>query len=454
MKSHSRVWAATAGIFAVAVAAAVPSLAQDTNGLVPYGAMMVKVDHVIPGVGTVVIPESSLPQPAGQARTHFQFLIPEAPLTTPFNCLPPSRTCETPASLACIYRLVPQSNGCNPNIVTTLSSGGHKAIGIVDAFHDQTALSDLQTFSTTFGLPAPDLEVVYCSATSCTNVTTPPPACQTSSQCGWAHEESLDLQAAHSMAPHAKIFLVEAYSNSIADLLLAEEKAAQLVAGAGGGEVSNSWGGQDSSRDRSRDSHFVKSGVVFFASTGDHKNGGDPPYVADIEYPSVSPDVVAVGGTQIVRGSNGSFMYESAWDNGGGGLSTGETRPSYQNVVKNKVGSRRGVPDVAADAAPESGLLVYCTPSSCGTESAFVITGGTSLAAPLVAAMSNAAGHFRRSSASQLGVIYRDLNGSEYNAISHGTCHNGPGASAVTLNATSGWNVCTGVGTPHGLSGL
>jgi subtilase family serine protease len=53
----------------------------------------------------------------------------------------------------------------------------------------------------------------------------------------------------------------------------------------------------DQSGESSFDSDFVHSGVVFFASTGDHKNDSDPPYRADIEYPSTSPNVVGVGGT-------------------------------------------------------------------------------------------------------------------------------------------------------------
>lgn len=446
-------WLAALAAIALLVVASMPLVAQD-SGMVPYGAMMVKVHSVIAG-GTVVIPESTIPKPPGRAHTHLMFVIPDAPLTTPFNCVSHT-TCETPASLACVYGLVSQSNGCNPNVVTKLASGGSKTIAIVDAFHDKTALSDLQKFSSTFGLPAPNLEVVYCSSTTCNNVTTPPPACETSDQCGWALEESLDMQAAHAMAPKAKIILVEAHSDSNTDLYRAEVKAGQLVSAAGGGEVTNSWGGEDSAGEQSNDPDFVASGVVFFASTGDHKNNSDPPYSPDIEYPSTSPNVVGVGGTLISRASNGSFMYEAAWNDSGGGLSANEPRPSWQNVIEKQVGSHRGVPDMAADASPVSGLLIYCTPSSCGTDlpaKDFIIVGGTSLASPLVAAMTNAAGHFRSSSTSQHNELYGNLGKtSVFNLITHGTCHNGPNAAAV--NASGSWNVCTGLGTPHGLSGL
>ena len=450
---ESQTWRAVAAAGAFAIAASMPAFAQDSSGLTSFGGFMAKVDRVIRG-GTVVIPESSIEKPPGRAHTHLEIVIPNTPLSPPFDC-DFSSTCETPASLACVYELVPRSNGCDPDIVTKVASGGSQAIAIVDAYDDKTALSDLKKFSSTFGLPAPDLNVVYCNATSCTNVTSPPPGCKNGDNaCGWAGEESLDMQAAHAMAPKAKIYLVEAFSDSNADLLLAEVKAAQLVAAAGGGEVTNSWGGQDHPGESSNDGDFVHTGVVFFASTGDHKNDSDPPYKPDIEYPSTSVDVVGVGGTLINRNDNFEFTFESPWADGGGGLSTGESRPSYQDGVENKVGGHRGVPDIAADASPSSGLLVYCSASACDLPdgSGFYIVGGTSLASPLVAAMTNAAGQFRTSTTAEHDEIYNNLGSSKYNAVTHGQCHNGPGAAVV--DAGPGWDVCTGVGTPHGLSGL
>ncbi len=99
------------------------------------------------------------------------------------------------------------------------------------------------------------------------------------------------------MAPKAKIFLVEAASNSFTDLLVAEDCASKLVAAAGGGEISNSWGGSEFSGETANDSHFMKTGIVYFASTGDR---------AGTEYPSVSTSVVAVGGTTTSRVNGGT----------------------------------------------------------------------------------------------------------------------------------------------------
>ena len=336
-------WFLPAAAGALAAVMTVPAFAQANDGLVPLGMTTVKPLGAVPG-GTLVLPTSSLPKPAGQARTHLQFVVPDLPLTTPFDCdLSPK--CETPASLACVYLLPPyssHSNGCDPNIVTTLANGGSRAIGIVDAFHDKNALADLRAFSAIFGLPSPNLTIIKCTDNStgqgtCSTRNPAPPACQNSNQCGWAIEESLDLQAAHAMAPHAKIILVEAHSDSFDDMFLAEKAAGAAVAAAGGGEVSNSWGGSEFSGEQAFDLFFVDPKVAFLASTGDHKNNTDPPWSADVEYPSTSPNVVGVGGTRVVRDSNHTFNSETPWDNsfggGGGGLSTAEPTPGFQSVV-------------------------------------------------------------------------------------------------------------------------
>lgn len=444
--------AALAAGFA-ALTLSVPSLAQDHSGLVSYGALRAKPVEVIPHVGTIVVPESSI-EHAGdigvRAHTHNRVLIPAEAVEPPAvgtastSVNPLLTTTETPASLACVYRLVTQTFGCNPSKVTKVAPGGTRAIAIVDAYHNKTALNDLKAFSTHFGLPAPNLTVVYCSSTTCTGVNTPPPV-----DTGWAIEIALDLDAAHAMAPHAKLYLVEAHSSSFTDLLRAEDRAAALVAAAGGGQVTNSWGGSDFSGEQSYDPHFVKNKVVFFASTGDHKGGTN---VADVEYPSVSPNVVGVGGTTIIRTNTKAFSKESAWIDTGGGLSKYETRPSYQNVVQSRVGAHRGVPDVSADADPASGMWVRCSTSACGGSGAWWIVGGTSLASPLIAGITNNAGHFRASSAAELQVIYNELGGARFNDITSGKCGNGTNGAFV--NAITGWDRCTGVGTPKGKTGL
>ena len=132
--------------------------------------------------------------------------------------------------------------GCNPNLAYMNPSGGARAIAIVDAFHDDMAATDLAFFSNQFGLPAATFQQHSAQpGSSCSNTEGPvPPADPTG---GWEVEESLDIQWAHAMAPNATILLVEAQSNSNANLLCAEQYAGFLLQAFGGGEASNSWGG-------------------------------------------------------------------------------------------------------------------------------------------------------------------------------------------------------------------
>jgi len=122
----------------------------------------------------VVVPKSSVAHPgdAGvNAHTNLLMMMPESgPIAIDTNALPnelppvPGLFFETPASLACVYRLVkhPQQ-GCNPDQTTQTVTGGSGAIALVDAFDDPNAASDLALFSLIFGLPPADLTVVYAS---------------------------------------------------------------------------------------------------------------------------------------------------------------------------------------------------------------------------------------------------------------------------------------------------
>src|SRR5271165_5540240 len=108
-----------------------------------------------PGVGHVEIPESSIEQPDDNgkiAHTNIKLFVLEgaqqlnSPKAAPQASGPPysGYFYETPASLGCVYQLVPPvAPGCNPNSVTANPQGGTRAIAIVDAYHYRTAMSDL-----------------------------------------------------------------------------------------------------------------------------------------------------------------------------------------------------------------------------------------------------------------------------------------------------------------------
>jgi subtilase family serine protease len=346
---------------------------------------------------------------------------------------------ETPASLACLYQLVTVTSGCNPETLTKVATGGSKAIAIVDAYDYPTALADLTAYSSQFGLPAPTsatFTVAYESAS------TPPPDPDCANYGGWdcwATESALDIEMAHAAAPSAHIYLVEANSSSFNDLFAAVTAAIALVKAAGGGEVSMSWGGEEFSTESQSDSTFAGTNIVFFASSGDSEG---------TIYPSVSPNVVAVGGTTVARNpSTLNFESEVTWEDTGGGYSIYESRPSFQSSISSTVGAHRGVPDVAAVGNPRTGVWVYNSYS--GQLFAWNIIGGTSVASPLWAGIANHAGHFSASTSAEETLIYASgKTAADFRDVTVGTC----GYYEGYLSA-SGWDPCSGFGAPLGATG-
>ena len=443
------------------------------------------VPHVRSAAGTLVIPKSSQPQtvPAGHyfaAHTNVEMFIPaglkpeEAP---PYS----GYAYETPASLACHYGLVTVASGispnCNPNATTVNPSGGSNTIAIVDAYDDPEAAADLAYFSDQFGLPfsVSQFEVVWANTanSSCPgNYGYGVPVDYTG---GWEVEESLDIEWAHAMAPSAKIYLVEACSNYDTDLQQAVLVANNLVqcgsteingstfvvgtcpsGSTGKGEVSMSWGGGEWSGETGtsctatnlalNDGCFKTPNVVYFASSGDSPG---------IVWPGTSVNVVSAGGTTVRRnvysGTFGNFVQETAWVDGGSGISYYEPRPSYQSSISSIVGSYRGVPDMSFDADPNTGVWVYDTfPMDIYDYYSWWIVGGTSLSAPALAGIVNRAGHFAASSNVEDTWIYTysasTYAGAYFSDITYGYCYNYMGLSAVA-GYDSGW-CCVPRGLP------
>ena len=399
-------------------------------------------DRYVTG-GHIVVPDSSVERASDRgvrAHTNVELFFPTdgLPMT---EANTPGGLFETPASLACVYKEVKVTTGCSPIVVTAVSADGSRAIAIVDAYDDPNAMSDLAAYSSEFGLRAPTsktFEVVYAAPGSSTTTTTAPPQDPTG---GWEIEESVDIEMAHAMAPKAKIYLVEANSSGSGDLFPAVTLASTLVAAAGGGEVSMSWGFGDFSGEDGFDSYFQTANVVYFSSAGDS---------AGLNYPSTSPYVVSAGGTTINRNATtGDYLAESAWPDTGGGATPNEPRPSYQDGISAIVGANRGTPDMAFDADGRTGVWIYDSFPVNGTSGTWYIASGTSVSSPGLAGLVNAAAKFAPSTSAELTTVYDDLGvNSDFHDITNGDC----GAYAGFL-ALKGWDFCTGVGSVSGLAG-
>ena len=416
----------------------------------------------------VVIPASSVEKPADiglRSHTNIALFYPPGGFPASTSAAAsgppyPGSFFETPASLACVYILVEQSNGCDPNVVTAVSKGGlapGAMIVIVDAYDDPTAAADLAAFSLQFGLPwnPNNFHVVYADGLR-------PPLDPNFP--GWELEESLDIEWAHAMAPNAQLYLVEAASNNNTDLYAAVNRAAEIASSGVNpktgapvtGVVSNSWSSSEFSDEIKYDVNFTRPNVIFFASAGDSTG---------VSYPAASPNVIAVGGTDLSRNpASGRFLKESAWNSTGGGLSKYESRPSYQDSVASIVGAHRGTPDVAANAGHYSPVWVRYTGS---TGVSWYAVNGTSEAAPVWAGIvagaggggtipiTNLDGSAAQTSAAELQMLYSGrANRTNIRPITDGVC--GPSNGYVAGGVVSGplgYNLCTGIGSPLGFNG-
>jgi kumamolisin len=194
-------------------------------------------------------------------------------------------------------------------------------------------------------------------------------------------------------------------------------------------------------------------GITICCASGDDGSSDQVPSGAHVDFPASSPFVLGVGGTKLVAsdGANPTITEETVWNEeligegaGGGGISAIFTKPAYQNSVSvpvsvtppHRVG--RGVPDVAAVADPETGVVrmnvdgVHLEP-----------TGGTSAAAPLWAALVT---RLNQKLATRCGF----LNPVLYAASAKGVLHDITQGNNGAFSAGSGWDACTGLGTPDG----
>jgi kumamolisin len=365
----------------------------------------------------IIYPQSSIPQ-MGRHHTNYFFVDSDIPQSSP-----PSGV-ETPGSLACVYQLVSGPAGCPVATSTAVPSGGWGAIGIVDAGYYPTAASDLAAFSSYYGIPAADFTQTYVGKKR-------PP-----SYSDWEVEEALDIEWAHAMAPQAKLYLVvSALCNSGScatdPFWDAVTLAASLVAKAGGGVVSMSWGDPEVSNELSFDKYFTNKKVVFFAAAGDSG-------LNQSIYPGASPNVVSVGGSYFNRKGNGDFLDEVYYCCGGGGdISPYEPRPAYQDGVEDVVGTQRGYPDVVSDFC--------CAPIYL--QGGWTSVGGTSWASPTFAGIVNAAGHKAKGTVAEQTMIYDVLaDPSEY-ATDFYDITQGSSECAV------GFDKCSGIGSARTYNG-
>jgi subtilase family serine protease len=368
------------------------------------------------------------------------------------GAVPQRPVCPGPASAGnalCHARVVTDANGA-PRATTApkgygpaqfrgayglpTSAPAGQTIAIVDAYDHPKIASDLNTYSSQFGLPlCNSANPCFQKVNQSGSASGPFPR----SDSGWALEISLDVEVAHAICSTCKIILVEANSNSLSNLAAAVQTAANL----GATEISNSYGGSEFSSELSGTyaAPYNQPGVAVTVSSGDNAYGS-------FGFPAALSSVITVGGTTLTLGTGNTYGSERVWAGAGSGCSLYVTAPSWQSFLGACAG-KRGTADVAADADPATGAAVYDSVRYQG-RSGWLQIGGTSLSAPLIAGVYALAGGLPAGSTGAAALYGHLGDGTLLHDVttgSNGSC------GTLMCNGASGYDGPTGVGTPLGI---
>jgi subtilase family serine protease len=284
-----------------------------------------------------------------------------------------------------------------------------------------------------------------------------------------AIEVELDMEVVGALAPHAHQIVYEGPNttqglNDTYNQIVNDKVNAPHI-------VSTSWGlcekYSGAAELQTLDNIFKQGalqGITFFAAAGDSGAYDCGDGTLGVDSPAGDPNVTGVGGTnlQINAGAYGS---ESVWSNpsdtqrspngagGGGGISTQFKLAAWQTGtgVQNQYSDGyREVPDVSANADPATGYATYCTVSNAGCPSTGWITvGGTSAAAPLWAGSMALIDQYLQSQGKAIvgsanPVLYSLFNTPQQSPAFHDVTS----GTNLYYNATSGYDMASGIGSP------
>lgn len=341
-----------------------------------------------------------------------------------------SATSFVPTQLAALYDFPP-------------GTGQGACIGIVELGGGYRP-ADLQAYFKRVGVTLPKV-----SAVSVDHGKNQP----TGSVNGPDGEVMLDIEVAGAVAPAAKVVVYFA-PNSDAGFLDAVTTAVHDATNKPS-VISISWGGPESSWTQQAMTAFDQAfqaaatmGITVCVASGDNgSSDGINDGANHVDFPASSPHALACGGTSL-KATSGKITSEVVWNDGasggagGGGVSAFFALPTWQQGIKVTAShgaksalQKRGVPDVSGDADPQTGYSIRVD----GTDTVF---GGTSAVAPLWAgliARINAA-----KGTTTVGYVNAKLykNPAAFNDITQGNNGN--------FSAASGWDACTGLGSPDG----
>jgi len=305
--------------------------------------------------------------------------------------------------------------------------------------------SDPQAFASHFGISGPEPQVVGVDGGT--------------TDTSGAGESNLDIDVIRSVAPQAQILFYEVpqSSSSYTDVIN------RIVADHSADIISSSWGqcelGLDPTQ-RAGDSQAISAaeaaGISMFVASGDAgaydcQQGNLADQRLSVDWPASSAGAIAVGGTRLYLNADGSYAREGGWEDilsgtgGGGGVTTGDARPSWQagpGVRSAYSNGRRQLPDVSADADPATGWATYSA-GSLGQ------AGGTSAAAPFWASSMLLIGQYAAThGVAKLGYVNPTLYALAATRQPFPAFHDVTLGGNRFFQTTPGWDPATGLGSP------
>lgn len=302
--------------------------------------------------------------------------------------------------------------------------------GIIAEGNLSQTVADLNSYARSAGFAAPSVAIVNAGS----------PTSDTSGIVEWNLDSQTILAASGGALKQLQFYVAPSMSNgdiaAAINAAVSANSAKVVNVSLGECELSAQYSGMTASVDQMLQA-AVAHGQTFSVSSGDsgsYECGGGTPYQS---YPAVSPYVIAVGGTTLATSGANAFSSEKTWSGGGGGPSYTEAAPSWQTAagVLTTSKTRRGVPDIAFDADPNSGELVLVAGSTYQV-------GGTSLAAPLFSGFWNRIQSLNGNKlVSPNPAIYKyfKANPTLYHDVASGS--NG------AFSAKAGWDYATGWGS-------
>lgn len=241
-------------------------------------------------------------------------------------------------------------------------------------------------------------------------------------------------QAAMTDAPaNITVVFVPNSNQGFVDAINYVAQKGNCTCGISWGSAEKEWGTSAIAQMDKAFANGVANGVTYFVAAGD-SGASDGESGLNADYPGSSPYVVCCGGTTIVV-QNNQITNEVPWNEGGGatggGFSAVEDAPSWQKGFI-PAGQLRGVPDLCADADPETGYSI----------ATFGVVGGTSAVAPLMAGFFGVANSVRKT---PLGLVNPMLYANEKLGFRDIVAGNNSGYSSAT-----GWDAASGLGSPLG----